>query len=137
MPTEKKIILPWITEETAPFWNAARENKLLLQRCCDCGAFRHPPSPICPKCNSFAADWVEACGRGQVYSYTIVHHPVHAAVNEKVPYSIAIIELEEGPQVISSVVGCALSEVRVGMPVRVVFLDVAQETTLAYFQPVE
>ena len=89
--------------DTAPFWEAQRNHELRLQRCSGCGTFRFPVTPLCPECRSFDFDWVPCSGRGTIYSYTVVHHQTHPAF--PVPYTIVLVELEEGPRLVGQLRG--------------------------------
>jgi uncharacterized protein len=121
-------------EDSYPFWEACREEKLVLQRCRECSAFRYPPRPVCPNCSAFGVDWVESGGRGRVYSWVIAHHPVHPAVADRVPYNIVLVELDEGPRLVSNLVDTLPDEIEVGQPVEVVFEHVSAELTLPKFR---
>jgi len=128
-------IVPGMTKLTAPYWDAARDGRLVVQECRSCGRLTHPPLPACPDCHSTELGWREVSGHGTVYTYTVVRHPTHFAFADRVPYVIALVELAEGPRLISGITGIAPDEVRVGMPVRVVFREVADGVTLPYFEP--
>ena len=91
-------IVPESTELTAPFWTAAREGRVLLQRCADCAEVWHPPAPTCPGCRGGAVSWVASSGEGTLHSYTRVEHAVHPAVAGAVPYLVALVDLDEGPR---------------------------------------
>jgi uncharacterized OB-fold protein len=122
--------------DSAPFWAGCREHRLLLQRCAACGAFRYPPGPVCPHCRARESAWVQSEGRGRVYSWIVVTHPVPKEVYAAdVPYVVALIELDEGVRIASNVVGCAPAEVRGDMRVEVRFDDVAPGITLPKFAP--
>lgn len=127
--------LPRSTPESDPFWEACSRHVLELQRCDACHQFWFPPSHRCIHCLSDAWTWTPVSGRGQVYTFTVFHRAYHRAFTDEIPYAVAVVELEEGPRLISNVVGCAPGEVRVGMPVSVVFEDVTEDTTLFKFQP--
>lgn len=109
------------TPTSAPFWRAAADGRLLLQRCADCGACQHYPRELCVACWGDRLDWREAAGTGTVWTFTIAHRPGHPAWEEDVPYVIAIVELDEGPRMLTNVVDCDPQAVEVGMRVRVVF----------------
>ena len=126
-----------MTDLTRPYWAAAREGRLVLQHCPGCDRRWHPPLPRCPHCHHASPGWVDAAGTGSVYTYTVVTHPTHVALAGTVPYVVAIVELDEGPRVVTGITGCAPSDVRAGMPVRVRFEAVTDEVTLPYFEPVE
>ena len=113
--------VPVPSSETEPFWAAAREERLVLPRCDACGGHWFPPSLACPRCGFERYSWVPASGRGTVFSFVVYHRVYHRAFKEKVPYVVAVIELEEGPRLISNVVGIAPEKVRCDMPVSVVF----------------
>lgn len=113
--------LPSPSPVTAPYWDAAREGRLLLRRCDACGAVSHPPRPLCVACWSDALSWIAASGRGTIVSATIVHQPPSPAYAADVPYVLAIVDLDEGPRMMANVVGCDPRAVRIGARVRVTF----------------
>jgi uncharacterized protein len=127
-------IIPGMTDLTRPYWAAAREGRLVVQQCADCGKIWHPPLPACPHCHGAALGWREVAGTGTIYTYTVVTHPTHVAFADKVPYVVAIVELSEGPRLVTGIVGCDASEVRAGLPVQVRFTPVNDEITLPYFE---
>jgi hypothetical protein len=108
---------------------------LLLQRCSACGAWRHPPSPICPQCLSDAYEWIAARGRGTVYTFTVVHE-ARRGWEKLTPYVIAVIALDEGPHILSNVINVAPEQVAIGMSVGVTFAELDGSTKLPLFQPV-
>ena len=124
------------------FWEGTRAGELRIQRCSDCGRFRHLPTPMCPDCSSLAYAWTRVSGRGFVYSYVIVRHPVHPAIREKdqTPYNICMIELveQEGLRVCSNVLQVAPEDISIEMPVQVTFIPAvdAPEVVLPVFLPV-
>jgi hypothetical protein len=126
---------PQIEPLTEAFWAAAREGRLVIQRCTSCGAFRHLPAALCGSCQSTAHEWVASAGRGTVYTYTIVTHPVHPATRASVPYNVVVVKLDDcgGVLVPSNVVDCPPEDVRVGMRVQVVFERVDEEIALPRF----
>ena len=128
-------IIPGMTDLTRPYWDAAREGRLVVQECRECGRLTHPPLPACPDCHSTELGWREVSGAGAVYTYTVVRHPTHFAFAGQIPYVIALVELAEGPRLITGITGCPPDEVRVGMPVRAVFREVTEGVTLPYFEP--
>lgn len=128
-------IVPELTELTRPYWQAAREGRLVVQRCGNCGSLRHPPLHRCPNCHATEVEWTPVQGRGTVYTFTVVEHPTHAALEEAVPYVVALVELAEGPRILTNIRGCPPESVRVGMPVRVTFEKVDEVTTLPQFIP--
>ena len=107
--------LPRPTPLSQPHWDGCREGELRVQRCRDCSAFVFIPQPVCTRCFSEALDWVATNGRGTVYSFTVVHRPQRPSF--RVPYVVAIIELDEGFHMLTNLVDVAPDDVRVGMPV--------------------
>ena len=128
--------LPRMDEESRGYWEALVRHELYFQRCHDCDTNRFPPRAVCPACLSSATDWVRASGRGTVYSFTVTHQNQAPGFRETLPYVLAVVELAEGPRMMTNVVGCAPDDVRIGMAVEVEFADVTSEITLATFRPV-
>jgi uncharacterized protein len=126
-------VLPEITPEMAPFWEAARRHELVAQRCHGCGTHRFPAREICSRCLSRDASWEPVSGRGTVFSFTIMHQPYHPAFS--VPYAVVVVELNEGARMLTNLVDCPPSEIRIGMPVEVLFEDLTAEVTLPKFRP--
>ncbi len=127
--------LPRIDEESRGYWEALQRHELYIQRCRDCGTFRFPPRAVCPACLSSAVEWVRASGRGAVYSVTVTHQNQAPGFRDDLPYVLAIVELSEGPRLMTNVVGCAPDAVHIGMAVEIVYDDVTAEVTLAKFRP--
>jgi uncharacterized OB-fold protein len=127
--------LPRIDEESRGYWEALARHELYFQRCRECGTNRFPPRAVCPSCLSSATEWVRASGRGTVYSFTVTHQNQAPGFRGAPPYVLAIVELEEGPRLLTNVVGCAPDAVRIGMAVEVEYEDVTSEVTLAKFRP--
>ena len=127
---------PLADATTLPWWEAAREHRLVVQRCAACEHTRHPPAPVCPECRSDASDWLEITGRGEVYTFTIVHRPI--AANQDLPFVVAVIALEGsgGLRMISNVVGVSPDEVEIGMPVELVWEDMSEDLAMPRFRPV-
>ena len=129
------IPLPVPNADNAGFWEGCRNHELRLQRCAGCGAYRHHPRPMCPQCNSFEYEWARVSGHGVLYSFTIAHGPTLPVFQERAPYNVAVIELDEGPYLVSNIVNCVDAELRIGMPVEVTFEDIDDDITLPKFQP--
>jgi uncharacterized OB-fold protein len=121
---------------TEPYWAGCKIGKLVLQRCADCGTFRHPPAPICSACRSMRAEWTERSGRGTVYTYTLIHHPVHPKLMEHVPYNVVLVTLEDAPgvRIVSNLVDVAPQDVRIGLSVEVIFEETASDTRVPRFR---
>ncbi len=137
MTTEYKKPLPRPGNPalTKPFWDAAKKHHLVLQRCKACSNLFFYPREVCPRCLSPELEWVPVSGKGRVYSYTIVHQPQHPAFEPDSPYIFAMIQLDEGPRMVSNMVDCPLDQVKVDMPVVAVFDAVTPDWTLVKFKP--
>jgi uncharacterized protein len=129
---------PYLNEpEAKPFWAACREHKLTAQRCSSCKRiFGFPPQALCPHCLATKHEWVALSGKGTVYSHIAYHRSWHPAYQDRIPYNVSLVDLQEGGRLVSNVIGCAPEEVKIGMPVEVVFEDFA-EYTLPKFKPVK
>ncbi len=125
--------LPGVDEDTKPFWDFCKQHELRVQKCLNCGKLHYPVSPICPHCLGMDHEWAKLNGKGTVYSFIIARRSYNPAV--PVPYVVAIIELEDGIRMVSNVVECKPEEVRVGMPVEVVFDDISPDFSLPKFKP--
>ena len=126
--------LPQVSPEMAPFFEAAHRHQLVVQRCAGCGELRFPARSICSTCLSREATWVPVSGRGTVFSFAIMHQAVHPGFAADVPYAVVVVELDEGPRLLSNLVDCPTADVRVGMPVDVVFDALTPEVTLPKFR---
>ena len=127
--------IPAVTPEMRPFYEGARRRELRVQRCRACGALRFPARALCSQCLSTDAEWVAVSGRGEVYSFNVMHQVYHPGFAAEVPYAVVLVQLAEGPRLLSNLVGIAPDAIRIGMPVRVVFEDVSDEVTLPKFAP--
>lgn len=127
--------LPAPDPETRPYWEAARDHRLLVQRCKSTGAYQFPPTTFCP--GGFERPvWVEVSGRGTIFSWIVVRHPVPAAVYAAdVPYAVALVELDEGIRIPANIVDCDVDAIVTGMPVEVAFRDVTPEISIPVFRP--
>jgi hypothetical protein len=126
---------PIVTDDSAVFWDAAAEGRLVAQRCAACGALRHPPRPMCPHCHSLDIEVVTLSGLGRVYSYAILHHPQNPAFDY--PVLAALVDLDEGVRVVSNLVDVATDDIHIGMRVAVQFVPTAGGATVPVFAPVE
>jgi hypothetical protein len=122
-------------EESEPFFEATKDNKLLIQRCSSCGKHQFYPRKLCIHCGSSDVEWIEASGLGTVHTFTVIHQQGLPGWREEVPYVAAVIDLEEGVRMTSNIVGCAPTDVRVEMPVEVTFVNEGVYT-LPRFRPV-
>ena len=129
--------LPRPTRTTAPFWEAAHDHRLIVQRCDRCGKFRFYPSAGCDRCASPAFTWIDMSGRGRVYSWIVVRRTVDAAWQRRAPFVSAIVELAEqaGLLVPGLLTGIEPERVQAGLPVEVWFEDVSPRISLPRWRP--
>lgn len=118
--------------DTAPFWEAHNRHELRFQRCARCQTVRYPVGPLCPQCRSFDFEWIASSGRGKVYSYTVVLHRTHPAF--PVPYTVVLVEMQEGPRVIAQLRAPEDAPLDVGLPVHIEWED-HPEQSLPVFAP--
>lgn len=126
---------PPISEASIPFWDATKQRQLVLQWCKSCDSVIHFPRAVCPSCLSDELEFRSATGRGSVYAFTVVHRPGNPTMEERVPYVVALVELDEGARMMSNVVGCEPTEVSVGMPVQVTWEELSDGRALPLFEP--
>jgi uncharacterized OB-fold protein len=131
---EAKRPLPQPTPETQAYWDGAKAGELRVQRCSACTHTYFPPRPFCPKCASRKVTWIRASGRATLYSYVIHHRP---APGFTPPYSIAVVELEEGPRIMTNIVDCPQTPevLQLDMPLRVTFVAINETISLPLFTP--
>ena len=128
--------VPVPDEISAPFFNGAREGKLMLQHCTACGAWSFPVRERCPHCFAAKLEWRQASGRGTLYTFTIMHQVMNPGFASAVPYNVAQIDLEEGVRMTSNiVVGIPNDALRVGMKLEAVFDDVGDNVRIPKFRP--
>lgn len=135
MTTKYERPLPSPTPDTLPFWDYCKKHELRLQKCKQCGHIRYPPSIICPKCSSMEAEWTKLSGKGKVFSFIVFQYVYNKAFSNDVPYVCASIELDEGPRIMSNIIGCKPGDVKIGMPVEIQFEDVTDKFALPKFKP--
>lgn len=124
-----------VNPETREYWAATAQGRLLLKRCLDCGSVIWYPRAICPDCASMRTEWFQSAGRGRVYSYTL-NHRGQGAYQGAEPYVLAYVELDEGPRMMTNIVGAEADGLAVGLPVEVVFHDTGDGAALPRFRPV-
>ena len=127
---------PLIDDLTRPFWDAAKEDRLVIQRCQACSHFNHPPRPVCDACHSDGLAFEQVSGRGTIYSFSVMYQPNVAGFGDELPYLNILIELEEQPQLflVSHLPESQREHVRIGGKVEVYFEDVDEELTLPKFR---
>lgn len=126
---------PAIRGVIAPFWSAAARRELRLPRCGACAAWSWPPRQRCAACGSDAWTWTEASGRGVVHTFTVVRQAADPWLQERTPYVVAMVELAEGPRIMSNVTRCPVDAVRIGMAVVVDYVDAGDGLSLPVFVP--
>jgi len=127
--------LPQVSPEMAPFFDAARRHVLAVQHCAGCGTMRFPARTICSKCLSRDATWAPVSGRGTVFSFAIMHQAIHPGFAAETPYAVVVVELDEGPRLVTNIVQGDIDTLRVDMPLEAVFDEVTPEWTLVKFKP--
>lgn len=132
-----KGALPRPTPETKPFWDGARQGRLMLPWCEDCSQAHYYPRPFCPHCFSPRIEWRQASGHGRIYSY-VINHKAARGYEDKVPYVIAVVTLNEGPRLLTTLVmdtEPTPENVQIEMPVEALFDPVTPEISLVRFKP--
>lgn len=132
-PARPRRPRPALTQDNAFWFEGAREGKLLIQRCTSCGTLRHPPLPACGHCRSLEWDALEASGRGELYSFVVVHYPEVAAFDYPLP--IGLVALEEGTRLVANLEVDDVATLRVGMPLEARMVAFDDELTLPVFRP--
>jgi uncharacterized protein len=126
-----------LAPEAKPYWEGLKLGKLMLPKCQDCGKAHFYPRILCPHCHSRKITWIEASGRGKLYAFEILHRSFNPAVKTPLPYVLAMIELEEGPRMLSNLVNIKPDPalIRCDMPVQAVYTKLNDNFTLPFFQP--
>ena len=127
--------VPVADDASREFFAGANEGKLMLVKCSQCGTFRLPGRERCLDCWSTESEWAQASGKGKLYTYGIMHQKYHPAFADETPYNYALVELEEGPRLVTNIVDCEPDELKTDMPVEAVFDHVTDEATLIRFRP--
>lgn len=133
MTMEKPLPMP--TPVTQPFWDSLRERKVRLQVCEECSKFVHYPRGRCPHCLSDRLGWREVAGTGHVYTFTIARRPTAPQFQDEIPQKIAVVELDEGVRLTTTLVNVAEDSIKVGMRVRPYFDDQPNGVTLLRYEP--
>jgi uncharacterized OB-fold protein len=131
----KGMPIPAVNRTTEPFWVACGQHRLVIQRCASCGVHRHAPAPLCASCQSAECAWDESKGSGEVYSYMIATHPVHASLKEQVPYAVVVVKLDDcgGVCLTTNLSDVPPEQIRVGMRVKLSWRDVGNGMALPQF----
>ena len=130
--------LPVADDLSQPFWEAAKQQRLVVQRCRECGYFNHPPRPACDACQSQQLQFEPVSGQGTIYSFTVMHQPNVAGFENQIPYINILVELEEQPLLfmVSNLPASDLDKIKIGGQVEVYFEEVDPDTTLPQFRSV-
>jgi uncharacterized protein len=126
------VLRPVVSPDTAFFWEGTARHELRIQRCGGCGTLRHPPGAMCPVCGFARPEYDIAAGTGEVYSYVVHHHP--PVPGRRLPIVIVLVQLTEGVRMVGELLGADPERVRIGLPVRVTFVEVDRELTLPAWQ---
>lgn len=127
--------LPQPDADTQPFWDATREGRLIIKLCAACGQHHFYPRPFCPHCWSDRVDWVEASGAATLYTWSIVRRNDLPPFPERVPYVAAVVDLAEGPRMMTNVVECEFDALEMGMALIAVFTPISDDVTIVQFRP--
>jgi uncharacterized protein len=127
--------LPTPEGDTIAFWDAAKEERLLIKHCLDCGEYTYYPRPFCPKCWSPNLEWHEASGNATLYTWSVIYSNDQPPFRDRVPYVAAIVDLEEGPRMITNVVDTEFDDLEIGMALTVVFRPISDDFTIPVFIP--
>lgn len=130
-PAKPRRIRSPLGHDNQWWWEGLQAGRLLIQKCGDCGALRHPPRPMCGECQSTRWGSIESSGHGTIHSYTVLHHPI--VPGYEFPLPVGLIELEEGTRIVANIEGCAPDAIRIGMPVRCTFRNVDEDLKLPFF----
>ena len=129
--------LPQPTTETAAYWAAAQEQRLVIQRCASCGTCQFYPRAFCNSCLSDSIEWINASGHGRIYTYTVCRIAASPAFQSRLPYVVALIDLNEGVRLIANILDADLERVAIGARVSVCFESVSESCTLPQFTLLE
>ncbi len=128
--------VPVPDEASAPFFDGAREGRLMLQHCAGCGKWSFPVRERCPHCMGAKLAWRAASGRGTLYTFAIMHQVMNPGFAADVPYNVSQIDLEEGVRMVCNIIGVANDQLRIGMAVEAVFEDLGDGVSIPKFRPV-
>ena len=135
--------VPAVSAETVDWWAAAARRRLVVQRCAACGTTRHPPGPLCPRCHSTEADWLELPGTGTVFTFTVVRQAFLPALADRIPYVVIAVDLDgiergeadDGARMVSNLVDIDPADVAIGMRVEVVWEEFGPDLVVPRFRP--
>jgi len=126
-----------LTGDDQPFWDAAKDGRLVFQRCDDCGYIRWPAAGVCPECLSRAATWTEVAGTGTLWSFVVYHRAYAPSLKDQVPYPVVLVELDCGVRLVSRLADVEPAKAVVGMPLSVRYREIGERGTLPVFGPAQ
>ncbi len=132
---EETKIIPRPTIETKAYWDACQQQKLLIQQCKECEHHQFYPRLMCTKCSCRELEWVEASGLAKVLTYTTVHRPILPVYQKEAPYILAVVQLKEGPTMMTNIVNCPHDQIECEMNVHVTFQHWSEEFLVPVFEP--
>jgi uncharacterized protein len=127
--------VPVPSDESRPYWEGLREHRLMMPHCDDCSQFWFPPSQYCQHCRSKNWQWAQTSGRGKVFSFVVYHRLYHPGFAEDLPYAVAVIQLDDGPRMLSNIAGILPDQIICDMPVEATYDDITDEMTIPKFRP--
>ena len=133
--TEATRLEPPVSEVSQPFWDATREQRLLVQWCRDCDRPVFYPRAVCPTCLGDDLDWRQSAGTGTVHAITVEHRPQNPMFADRVPYAIALVDVAEGWRMLTNLVDCDPLTVAIGTPVTVAWEALSDGRNLPLFTP--
>lgn len=117
--------------DLAPYWAGTREQEIRVQKCTDCDTLRWPPRPMCANCQSLNLTWVSTSGKGSLFSWTVVWHTTYSAYKEKIPFAVALIELDDAPaRLVGHIINYPVEKLEIGLPVEVAFKETVDGVVL-------
>jgi len=131
---KEDIIWPTVVDIAKPYYEGMQQHKLLIQRCLSCQTNLPPAQKVCDECGSTELEWFEAKGTGVIYSYVVFHRSFHPYYDDKIPYTVALVELTEGPRVMGHIVADAGQRYEVGTAVIANYKKIDKENELLYFK---
>ncbi len=127
--------LPVADAASEQFFAGAKEGRFMLQRCGDCGAYRFHARFRCDVCRSRNSSWEEASGRATIVSFAVMHQRYHPAFFDELPYPLAVVQLEEGPRLVTGVAGVKAGELKAGMAMKAVYHEIGEGVVIPRFTP--
>ncbi len=125
---------PFPDADSSEYWASGHDGRLVIQRCESCGAHQLYARDRCLECRG-PVEWVSASGRGTIYSFTVIRQNYSRPFRDQLPYAVALVDLEEGPRVMTNIVGCDPETLEIGMAVHAEFEAVSEQAGIALFAP--